>query len=122
MNSKLLYGLIMCETDVNGAMRHFAGDETLYVSCLNAFLEDRTLEALDSALDTQSWDDAFTAAHALKGLAGNMGFIPLFHETGELVMLIRAGKTGEVPESFRKVERSYREISAAIRDNKGAAI
>ena len=122
MNSQLLYSLVSCETDVDGALRRFCGDEALYISCLGAFLEDRTLYALDDAIELHAWDDAFTAAHALKGLAGNMGFIPLFHSVGELVVLIRSGRISELAESYRQVRRCYDEIVAAIRIGNGAAV
>lgn len=122
MNSQLLYSLVSCETDVDSALRRFCGDEALYVSCLSAFLEDRTIYALDDAIGLHAWDDAFTAAHALKGLAGNMGFIPLFHAVGELVVLIRSGRIGELPASYRQVRSCYDEIVAAIRASNCAAV
>lgn len=120
MDSQLLYGLVMCETDVDGALRRFSGNEALYTSCLGAFLEDSTMSELDAAISAEAWDDAFTAAHALKGLAGNMGFIPLFHAAGELVILIRTGKVKEVDASYEQVKRCYKDISTVVRQNSGA--
>lgn len=117
MDTRLLHALALCETDVDGALRRFSGDEALYVSCLKAFLLDPTLGELDDAIASQSWDDAFTAAHALKGLAGNLGFVPLFHATGELVIHIRAGRLKEVGISNNHVKHCYGDITAAIRYN-----
>lgn len=45
---------------------------------------------LIKALVDESWDDAFTAAHALKGLAWNMGFISLMYSVGKLIVMIEA--------------------------------
>ena len=115
MDMELLHALTACETDVTGALRRFCGDETLYASCVAAFLEDRTMHALECAVASGDWDDAFTAAHALKGLAGNLGFVPLFHESAELVVLIRTGRIGETAGSLRKVQRCYQELLSAIR-------
>ncbi len=106
---------MLCETDIDGAMRRFSGDEKLYMSCLNGFLDDPTMEELNVAIENGAWDEAFTAAHALKGLAGNMGFVPLFHAIAELVVLIRAGRIREVDASNRQVGRCYREVTDAIR-------
>ena len=121
MNSQLLYGLVMCETDVDGALRRFCGDETLYCACLIDFLGDPTIEELNRSIAAQAWDEAFTAAHALKGLAGNMGFVPLFHAVSGLVVLIRAGKLVDIDASFHEVRRCYKDICSAIRSGDGAA-
>ncbi len=119
MNIDLLHALTMNETDVSGTLERFGGDESLYVYCLAQFLNDPTLEELRRALQEKEWDDAFTAAHALKGLAGNMGFVPLYHSLGELVVAIRSGRLGEIEPSFRRVEKNYDEITAGIRGNFG---
>ncbi len=121
MNTRLVENLTRCETDLEGAMRRFADDEELYVTCLDAFLQDKTMDELDGAISARLWDEAFTAAHALKGLAGNMGFIPLFHATGELVVLIRAGRMGEIAESGRRVRHCFDDITNAIRSGCDAA-
>ena len=115
MNAVQQQALFLRETDVTGAMRRFCGDETLYVACLSAFLEDPTMGELNRAVQVQAWDEAFTAAHALKGLAGNMGFVPLMHSLGQLVVLIRGGRTREVDECMVQVNSSYRDITDAIR-------
>lgn len=114
MRTELLHALNQCETDVDGAIKRFSGNESLYISCLCAFLSDNTMAELTKAIGSSAWDDAFTAAHALKGLAGNMGFIPLFHAAAELVVLIRAGRIPEAVASHKKVLRCYNEVSGAI--------
>ena len=121
MNTRLVENLTRCETDLEGAMRRFADDEELYITCLDAFLLDPTMDELDDAIKARLWDEAFTAAHALKGLAGNMGFIPLFHATGELVVLIRAGRINEIGESGRQVRHCFDDITNAIRNGCDAA-
>ena len=117
MNVQQQHALALRETDVEGALKRLHGDEKLYVSCLKLFLDDPTIEQLNRAIASNAWDDAFTAAHALKGLAGNMGFVPLMHSTGQLVILIRGGRTREVVEYIAQVNSSYRDITDAIRDN-----
>lgn len=117
MNNDLIRALTICNTDVEGALKRFSGNESFYMLCLSEFLNDPTMDELNTAIENNAWDDAFTAAHALKGLAGNMGFVPLLHATGELVVLIRGGRIREVDASNRRVNRCYREITAAIREN-----
>lgn len=114
MDAVLTSALLACETDLDGAIRRFSGDETLYTKCLTEFLEDTTMDSLNKAIAAEAWDHAFTAAHALKGLAGNMGFIPLYHAVAELVMMIRAGRLKEIEASNKEVCKRYREIFDAI--------
>ena len=117
MNIELLDALTKCETDIEGALRRFCGNEALYTQCLDSFLQDQTMTTLETALAAQNWDDAFTAAHALKGLAGNMGFVPLFHAVAELVILIRTGRVGEIRSANGRVKRCYTEIVNVIARN-----
>ncbi len=121
MHTELFNSLRHCETDVTGAMNRFSDDEELYISCLDAFLKDPTMRQLEASVRLRSWDDAFTAAHALKGLAGNMGFVPLFHATGELVVLIRAGRISEINDSLQQIKGFYATICSTIVNAKAAA-
>lgn len=120
MDDELRKALELCETDIDGVLRRFSGDEELYVALLKAFLDDPTMAMLNEAIHAQLWDDAFTAVHALKGLAGNLGFVPLFHATGELVLCIRKGRTDEISAANSQVMRCYNDISSAIRYNMSA--
>lgn len=117
MTAQQQYSLYLRETDLHGAMQRFYGNEELYVSCLKSFLEDPTISQLNESIENGMWDDAFTAAHALKGLAGNMGFVPLMHATGQLVVIIRGGHQSEVREGMSQVNSCYRDITDAIRMN-----
>lgn len=115
--NELLCDLRNNETDLDGVIDRFSGDDLFYATCVSLFLEDRTMSELESALDTRSWDDAFTAAHALKGLAGNLGFIPLFHACAEIVVQIRDGHTANIPEAYEKLRECYDGICKVIRRN-----
>ena len=117
MNEMQRHALSIRETDLEGALKRFGGDEKLYISCLNRFLEDPSVVQINEAIQEKRWDDAFTAAHALKGLAGNMGFIPLMHATGQLVIMIRGGRIKEITEYTGQVNSNYRDIVDAIRNN-----
>lgn len=109
--------LALRQTDVQGAVNRMGGSEQTYVACLLMFLDDPTVSELNRAIAAKAWDDAFTAAHALKGLAGNMGFIPLMHSTGQLVIVIRGGRTKEIAAYMSQVNSNYRDITDAIREN-----
>lgn len=114
MNAKQYHALSLRQTDVEGAVRRLSGNEDVYVECLQAFLTDETMRQINDAIKNAAFDDAFTAAHALKGVAGNMGFVPLMHAVGRLVVLIRGGRLKEIGESLEQVNSCYRDIIDGI--------
>lgn len=115
MNMNLRQHLLHCETDVEGALQRFCGNEELYLSYVNTFPEEPTMGALKDAVEAQNWEDAFTAAHALKGLAGNLGFVPLYHATGEMVVLLRSGNVDEMSTCYEQARQCYETLVQAIR-------
>jgi len=116
MNDRQMHILSLRNTDVDGAIRRCCGNEQLYVDCLRAFLEDQSIGELNRAVKSKAWDDAFTAAHAIKGLAGNMGFVPLMHAASQLVIIIRGGRVSELEDSMENINSCYRDINDAIND------
>lgn len=114
MTEMLLQDLRLNEVDVEGALERLSNDMDMYKMILTAFPEDSTMSELKEALKEKNWDEAFTAAHALKGLAGNLGFTGLFYALGELVIIIRAGKVNDMEESFNSVQEFYDDIIQVI--------
>ncbi len=117
MQKELNDALLECETDVRGSIKRFSGNENIYISFLKSFPDEPTMKSLRQSIKEHQWEDAFVAAHALKGLAGNLGFIPLYYDIGELVVLLRAGKYGAVDQLYKQTESSYHEIVKAIRNH-----
>lgn len=122
MDTDFRDALIGSETNVSEAIDRLAGDEELYLKCLDEFLTDQTMAELDAAIETREWNDAFTAAHAMKGLAGNMGFIPLFQSTASLVVAIRKGKMNDIGAIYHEVLNNYKEIIQIIRTYRGLRV
>ncbi len=117
MDTKQQHALELRNTDLQGVMKRFNNDEQQYQECLKMFLEDQTMTELNAAITSCEWDGAFTAAHALKGIAGNMGFVPLMHSTGQLLIAIRGGRMKEIKEYAMQVNSNYRDIVDAIKEN-----
>lgn len=116
MKPALKQALLECETDVDGAVSRLLQDEELYAHCLRLFLSDSTLSGLRQALEDQDWEKALTAANGLAGLAGNMGFVPLFNASSELVILLRVEATNELAPAMDKIKSCYDKLTAAIRE------
>lgn len=106
--------LLLCDTDVPGAIHRLCDSESVYRECLRAFLRDTTTAELNRAVQHKSWDDAFTVAHGLMGLAGNLGFVPLMQATARVVTLMRGGRNKELPNAMARINECYGDVTDAI--------
>ncbi len=116
MKEELQTALLNCETDIQNSIQRFYGNEDIYLSYIESFIAEPTMEKLGKAIEDHEWEDAFVTAHALKGLAGNLGFIPLYHTVGELVVQLRAGKYGLVRQLYDQTMICYDELVKAIQE------
>ena len=81
--------LIQYGMDWDRTMERFGYDESLYLECLSMLLEDPNPGRLHSALSSGDLSAAFDAAHTLKGVAANMGLLPLHSAVSALVEPLR---------------------------------
>lgn len=103
-------------------MERFLHNEAMYCKLLNMFFEDESLKKLESALTVCDWKGAFEAAHALKGVTGNMGLAPLYHAVCGIVEPLRAGRTDiDYSEALRRIQGEYQRAEVLLADLKGAA-
>ena len=64
--------------DTAGALDRMMDDAAFYVECLRMFAVDEHFGKLAQAIAAGDADAAFKSAHALKGVAGNLGLGPLY--------------------------------------------
>ena len=113
--------LLKAGVDVAGVMHRLGDNEQFLDMCLNTFLEDTTMNALNIAYKSESWNDVFAAAHAMKGIAGNMGFIGLAKVISELVECVRGGGHEGADELIRRSNEQYDKIVRSTHDYFAAA-
>ena len=89
--------------DIAGAMERVVDDEELYVTCLEIFLTDENFEALGTAIAEKNLDAAFEYAHALKGVAANLGLTPVYAPVSELVEILRKQADGDLAGMYQAV-------------------
>ena len=66
------------------------GNEALYLRLVNMIPGEANFDKLKNALDHHDLDSAFEAAHALKGVLGNLSLTPMFEQCSEITELLRA--------------------------------
>lgn len=93
-------------SDFDGVLRRL-GSEAIIARVAVKFLNDPSFSDLKSALAENRVQDAFRAAHTLKGVCVNLGFDKLYECSSELTELLRAGRTDGSDELFAKIEENY---------------
>lgn len=98
----------------------FMGNKELYLRMLGLMLQQDDLEKLGDALTAHDVTAARHHAHSLKGLAGNMGLVPLHKALDELGAPLRAQDASAdypalykaVQDEFARVESFYHTLQA----------
>ena len=99
------------ETD--SAIERFMGNEALYERFALGFTEDRNYETLLKAME------AFTAAHTLKGVCGNLSFTGLLRAVADIVEPLRAGKLETAKAVLPQLTEQYEKTTEALKEWKG---
>ena len=67
-----------------------AGNEALYLKLVGMIPAEANFDKLQAALQAGDLDSAFEAAHALKGVLGNLSLTPMYQVSVEITELLRA--------------------------------
>ena len=79
------------------------------------FLNDDSYPKLKQSLKEGNAQEAFRAAHTLKGVCQNLGFTNLYQPAYELTEVLRAGTLEGSGEWFARVTEQYKITTDAIR-------
>ncbi len=82
---------------------------------MRRFLDDTSFALLCTSLQEDNRDEAFRAAHTLKGLCQNLGFGRLYESAGRLTELLRDREKHDVSELLKNTEEDYILTISAIR-------
>ena len=95
--------------DVIGRLR----SERLVQKFVLKFLDDGSYKLLLDSLANGSHEEAFRAAHTIKGMCQNLSFSTLAASSSELTEALRGGAT-EVDDLLLKVKEDYQRTADAI--------
>ncbi len=76
-------------------LRRLMNNETFYLRLVNMALDDAGFGKLSDAVGNDDRKAAFEAAHALKGVLGNLSLTPMYEKVSEMTELLRAGKDAD---------------------------
>ena len=80
------------------------------------FPKDPTYQELKQAIADQNGEDAFRAAHTLKGVCLNLGFTSLYKVSAELTEVLRGRETEGSDELYEQVKEQYTILTEAIQE------
>ena len=78
------------------------------------FLEDKTYGLLTESWEGGNDEEAFRAAHTIKGMCQNLGFARLEESSSALTEALRGGRSPEAPTLYEKVLADYETTAGAI--------
>lgn len=84
------------------------------------FLTEPSYQNLCDTIESKDYVEAFRAAHSLKGISANLGFLRLEKSSGVLTELLRDNGRRQidreiVKELLENVSKDYREVVEAVR-------
>jgi len=105
--------------DVDGTRKRLMNDDALYQELLLKYKKDTHLETLHMRLQEEDYEGAFLEAHTLKGIAANLGFVPMKVPAATLTELLRNAKEeaswqADVQEKMKALETAHKDVVALL--------
>ena len=102
------------EGDYQGVLGRLTSERMVQKFVLK-FLDDGSYELLLRSMEEENWEEAFRAAHTIKGVCQNLDFTRLYRSSSQLSEALRNGFTPEAPALAEQVKEDYARTTAAIR-------
>lgn len=112
MDLKECYAAI--DGDYQGVMDRMLHKEELVRRFALKFLGDGSYALLQDSLRQKNYEEAFRAAHTIKGVCQNLGFTRLYESSSRLTEALRGGWSPEADSLLAPVERDYQATVEAL--------
>ena len=93
--------------DVDAGLARCMGNEALYLRLVASIPSETNFDKLSKGIEEHDLDMAFDAAHALKGVTGNLSLTPLYEPIVRITELLR-----------NRTDTDYTELLTEISDKK----
>lgn len=91
------------------------GNEALYLKLVNMVCEETNFDKLQTALNTGDLDAAFEAAHALKGVLGNLSLTPMYDICADMTEALRSRTQTDYAQPLEALLAKKDELTALCR-------
>lgn len=108
--------------DVEGTLHRFMNNDKLFLKFILKYKDDKNCALLTDALDQKNYEEAFKAAHTLKGVSANLGLNPIFDRASAITELLRGKEASEVDavkieEEKKALEEAHQLFLKIIEEN-----
>lgn len=93
--------------------------EALVKKFVGKFLADQSFSSLESTLKAKNYEEAFRAAHTLKGVSQNLSFTKLYQSSHEITEALRTKNYDQAHQLLATVAADYAQTAAAIKAYQG---
>ena len=98
--------------DVEQGLQRCMNNEAFYLRLVGMAVGDASFDKLRAAVDAGDLAAAFEAAHALKGVLGNLALTPAYELTSEITELLRARESADYPALTEAILREQEKLKA----------
>lgn len=108
--------LVTVGVDYDEVLKRFMGKEDFYLRMLRKFLDDKNYAGLKQTVEDKNWKEAFTYAHTVKGLCGNLGLGGIMDYVSPLTEELRTEPYDEesIMNNMNQVARAYEKTVEVI--------
>ena len=98
--------------NVDEGLSRCLNNEEFYLKLVESMRDEDKFDALERAIEDGRLDDAFEAAHALKGVLGNLSITPLYEPVAEITELLRTRTEMDYSELMGKISSQHERFLA----------
>ena len=104
----------MIGADWQDVLQRFGGSQAIVKKFAIKFLDDPSFSDMKKAVAEKNVEDAFRAAHTLKGVCLNLGFSDLYHTSYDITEIVRAVTFEGAEELMEAMDDQYQTIQDAV--------
>ena len=102
--------------DPKEGMTRCMNNEVFFFKMISMAISNEYFETLDKALNEGDLNTAFEAAHALKGVIGNLALAPIYIPLSEMTELLRTRKPADYTSMYRPIKEIRDQLLAMTKD------
>lgn len=100
--------------DTKEGLTRCMNNQKFYFRMISMGLSNDSFEKLGEALKENKLDEAFEAAHALKGVLGNLALTPIYLPLSDMTEMLRAKEDADYVKMYEPIMKLRNELLAMI--------